>query len=110
VAIFDEDGNSSRNWFPAAALRHLGDHDRTRQFRHFGTDVLIGNFSFKHSEINAFIPSSGQLEGQSRSIPALPRAPMDARIRVGGNNGRPDVLYFSDGIDGETHGLFGAIQ
>jgi len=29
---------------------------------------------------------------------------------VGGNNGRPDVLYFSDGIDNERHGLFGAIQ
>ena len=22
----------------------------------------------------------------------------------------PDTLYFSDGIDGETHGLFGAIN
>ena len=26
-----------------------------------------------------------------------------------GNAGSPDVLYFTDGIDGETHGLFGAI-
>jgi hypothetical protein len=24
-------------------------------------------------------------------------------------NGSPNTLYFTDGIDGETHGLFGAI-
>ena len=27
----------------------------------------------------------------------------------GGNDGSPNTLYFTDGIDGETHGLFGAI-
>ena len=26
-----------------------------------------------------------------------------------GGNRRPETLYFTDGIDGETHGLFGAI-
>jgi hypothetical protein len=26
-----------------------------------------------------------------------------------GNDGSPNTLYFTDGIDGETHGLFGAI-
>jgi hypothetical protein len=28
---------------------------------------------------------------------------------VGGSNGDPNTLYFSDGINGEAHGLFGAI-
>jgi hypothetical protein len=28
---------------------------------------------------------------------------------VGGSNGDPNTLYFSDGINGETDGLFGAI-
>src|SRR5262245_35932930 len=28
---------------------------------------------------------------------------------VGGNAGSPDVLYFTDGINGEANGLFGAI-
>ncbi len=28
---------------------------------------------------------------------------------VRGSNGSPDVLYFTDGINGETAGLFGAI-
>ena len=27
-----------------------------------------------------------------------------------GSNGDPNTLYFTDGIDGETHGLFGAIS
>ena len=26
------------------------------------------------------------------------------------NNGDPNTLYFTAGIDGETHGLFGAIE
>src|SRR5262249_12821984 len=31
-------------------------------------------------------------------------------FRGGGtNNGSPNTLYFTDGIDGEAHGLFGAI-
>jgi hypothetical protein len=29
---------------------------------------------------------------------------------TGGSNGLPDTLFFTDGIDGETHGLFGAIS
>jgi hypothetical protein len=27
----------------------------------------------------------------------------------GGNDGSPNTLFFTDGIDGETHGLFGEI-
>jgi hypothetical protein len=29
---------------------------------------------------------------------------------TGGNNGSPGTLFFTDGIDGETHGLFGALN
>jgi hypothetical protein len=29
---------------------------------------------------------------------------------IGGMNGSPDTLFFTDGIDGETHGLFGALN
>jgi hypothetical protein len=29
---------------------------------------------------------------------------------IGGNNASPDTLYFADGINGETDGLFGAIS
>src|SRR5438105_15701837 len=30
-------------------------------------------------------------------------------FELGGNNGDPDTLYFTDGINGEAHGLIGAI-
>ena len=33
-----------------------------------------------------------------------------AGFRDGGSNGNPNTLYFTDGINGEMHGLFGAIQ
>jgi hypothetical protein len=29
---------------------------------------------------------------------------------TGGNNGLPDALFFTDGINGEMNGLFGAIS
>jgi hypothetical protein len=29
---------------------------------------------------------------------------------TGGSNGSPGTLFFTDGIDGETHGLFGALN
>ena len=29
---------------------------------------------------------------------------------TGGSNGSPDTLFFTDGINGETNGLFGAIN
>jgi hypothetical protein len=29
---------------------------------------------------------------------------------TGGMNGSPDTLFFTDGIDGETHGLLGALN
>ena len=66
---------------------------------------------FRSSEINAFIPSNGKLHG---TIPIDtgghgPGGLWTIDFGVGGSNGSPHVLYFSDGIDGETHGLFGAI-
>src|SRR6516164_1609636 len=112
VAIFDEDGNFIEELVAGSRLAApWGITIAPPGFRRFSNDVLVGNFSFLHSEINAFIPSNGKLHGT---------IPIDTGghgagglwtilFGVGGNNGSPNVLYFSDGIDGETHGLFGAI-
>src|SRR4029077_16156107 len=80
-------------------------------FRGFSNDVLVGNFSFLHSEINAFIPSNGKLHG---TIPidtggTPPGGLWAIEFGVGGSNGSPDVLYFADGINREMDGLFGAM-
>jgi uncharacterized protein (TIGR03118 family) len=112
VAIFDEDGNFIQELVSGSRLAApWGITIAPPGFRRFSNDVLIGNFSFLHSEINAFIPSNGKLHG---TIPidtgkATPGGLWAIEFGVGGNNGSPDVLYFADGINGETDGLFGAI-
>ena len=112
VAIFDEDGNFIKELVSGSRLAApWGITVAPPGFRRFSNDILVGNFSFKHSEINAFIPSNGTLHG---TIPIgtkghQPGGLWAIEFGVGGNNGSPDVLYFADGIDSETHGLFGAI-
>jgi uncharacterized protein (TIGR03118 family) len=81
-------------------------------FGQFSGDLLVGNFSFLHSEINAFDPQTHHFEG---TIPIFagsgntPGGLWTLTFGGGGNDGSPNTLYFTDGIQGETHGLFGAI-
>ena len=114
MAIFDENGNLlgmaavggplAAPWGIALAPGSFGE---------FGGDLLVGNFSFVASGINAFDPVTGMFEG---TIPINVGAGNTAGglwalgFGTGGNNGSPNTLYFTDGIDGETHGLFGAIN
>ena len=112
VAIFDEDGNFIQELVSGSRLAApWGITIAPPGFRRFSNDVLVGNFSFLHSEINAFIPSNGKLHG-TISIDTGGKPPgglWAIEFGVGGNNGSPDVLYFADGINGEADGLFGAI-
>jgi hypothetical protein len=81
-------------------------------FGQFSDDLLVGNFSFLHSEINAFDPQTHKFEG---TIPIFagsgntPGGLWSLTFGGGGRDGSPNTLYFTDGIVGETHGLFGAI-
>jgi uncharacterized protein (TIGR03118 family) len=85
----------------------------TTGFGQFSGDLLVGNESKINSEINAFNPVSGKFEG---TIPInvgsgnTPGALWALDFGIGGNNGSPDTLYFTDGINGQTDGLFGAIS
>jgi uncharacterized protein (TIGR03118 family) len=80
-------------------------------FGQFGGDLLVGNFSFAHSFISAFDPTTGaflgmiliNVDGQT------PGGLWALMFGTGGNNGSPNTLYFTDGINGEADGLFGAI-
>jgi uncharacterized protein (TIGR03118 family) len=82
-------------------------------FGQFGGDLLVGNFSFLASEINAFDPTTGAFIG---TIPIDPGTGQSAgglwSLAFGnaGNNGDPNTLFFTDGIDGEQHGLFGSLR
>ena len=112
VAVFDEDGNFIQELVSGSRLAApWGIAIAPPGFRRFSNDVLVGNFSFLHSEINAFIPSNGKLHG---TIPIdtggqRPGGLWALAFGESGSNGSPDVLYFSDGINGEANGLFGAI-
>jgi uncharacterized protein (TIGR03118 family) len=81
-------------------------------FGQFSGDLLVGNFSYVDSGINAFNPTTGAFEG---SIPIDVGAGNTAgglwalEFGIGGSNANPDTLFFNDGINGETDGLFGAI-
>jgi uncharacterized protein (TIGR03118 family) len=81
-------------------------------FGAFGGDLLVGNFSYVDSEINAFNPTSGAFLGTipiDVGIGNTPGGLWSLGFGMGGSNGTPSTLYFTDGIDGETHGLFAAI-
>src|SRR5258706_14328712 len=74
--------------------------------------LLVGNFSFAASEINAFDPVTGAFRG---TIPVnvgagnTPGGLWALTFGSGaGNGGAANILYFSDGGNGETDSLLGA--
>ena len=82
-------------------------------FGKFSGDLLVGNFSFLESEINAFDLQTHKFEGTipiSAGSGQTPGGLWTLTFGGGGSDGSPSTLYFTDGIDGETHGLFGAIE
>ena len=83
-------------------------------FGQFGGDLLVGNFSFVASEINAFDPLTGAFQG---TIPIdvgsgnTPGGLWALMFGSGaGNGGDANTLYFNDGINGELNGLFAALE
>lgn len=113
VAVFDEDGVMLAKLIDGSQLAApWGLALAPADFGGFSDDLMVGNFSYLHSEINAFDPMSGAFLG---TIPVDVGASNTAGglwalgFGVGGRNGASDVLYFTDGINGETDGLFAAV-
>jgi uncharacterized protein (TIGR03118 family) len=84
-------------------------------FGKFGGDLLVGNFSFEPGVadvIDAFNLTTDALVG---SIDVNPGAGQTAGglwslvFGGSGSDGTPNTLFFTDGINGETDGLFGSI-
>jgi uncharacterized protein (TIGR03118 family) len=113
VAVFDEDGNFIKQLVAGSRLAApWGITMAPPSFGRFSNHLLVGNFSYLHSEINAFDPINGSFHG---TIPISaganrPGGLWAIQFGVGGNNGSPDILYFTDGINGEADGLFAAIS
>ena len=113
VAIFDEDGNFITQLITGDRLAApWGMTLAPAGFGRFINHLLVGNFSFLNSRINAFDPTTGKFRG---TIPInvgkghTPGGLWTLEFGVGGSNGDPNTLYFSDGINSEADGLFGAI-
>jgi uncharacterized protein (TIGR03118 family) len=113
VAIFDEDGNFITQLIAGSRLAApWGIALAPAGFGRFINHLLVGNFSFLHSEINAFDPTTGKHRGTMRINVGKGNKPgglWTIDFGVGGSNGDPNTLYFTDGINGEANGLFGAI-
>jgi uncharacterized protein (TIGR03118 family) len=113
VAIFDENGAFQRMAAVGAPLAApWGITLAPASFGPFPNALLVGNFSFVASEINAFDPVTGAFLG---TIPInigsnMPGGLWALEFGTGGSNGSPNTLFFTDGINGEMDGLFGAIN
>jgi uncharacterized protein (TIGR03118 family) len=110
IAVFDESGNLLGTLIGSQLASPWGLALSSGNFG-FGNALLVGNFSFLESEINAFDPTTFAFLG---TIPIdtgshAPGGLWEIGFGSGGNNGNPNTLYFTDGIDGETNGLFAAI-
>ncbi len=81
-------------------------------FGQFSNDLLVGNFSYVDSVIDAFDPTTGALIGSIPVDPGSGQTPgglWALNFGIGGSNGSPNTLYITDGINGENDGLFAAI-
>jgi uncharacterized protein (TIGR03118 family) len=82
-------------------------------FGTFSGDLLVGNFAYGDSVVNAFDPSDGDFRGTLTD--ASGHAIMNPGLWSltfgnGVSGGDPNTLYFTAGIDSEMHGLFGSLQ
>ena len=113
VAIFDTSGNLIRTLIAGSELASpWGLTLAPAGFGDFGGDLLVGNFSFAVSEINAFDPVTGAFLGvisNSAGNPIVNSGLWALAFGNGGNGGNPNTLYFTAGINGEANGLFGSL-
>ena len=113
VAVFTESGSLLQTIVGGELAAPWGVALAPASFGEFGGDLLVGNFSFVESEINAFDPTTGAFQGTIPVNPGSGNTPgglWSLQFGIGGMNGDPNTLYFTDGINGETHGLFAAVS
>jgi uncharacterized protein (TIGR03118 family) len=114
VDVFDENGIFLQRLITGGQLASpWGIALAPAGFGEFGGDLLVGNFSFANSKIDAFDLVTGAFQG---SIPInvgagnTPGGLWGLIFGSGaGTGGASNTLYFLDGVNGETAGLFGAI-
>jgi uncharacterized protein (TIGR03118 family) len=112
VAVFSTSGAFVSQLISGSALASpWGVALAPTSFGLFGGDLLVGNFSYADSDINAFDPTTGAYVG---SIPIALGGQSAGGLWAldfgnGGSAGSSNTLYVTDGVNGETGGLFAAI-
>jgi uncharacterized protein (TIGR03118 family) len=111
VAVFTETGLLQSTIINGELAAPWGLAIAPSGFGLFSGALLVGNFSFAESEINAFDSITGAFLGSIAidTGSATAGGLWQIGFGTGGNNGDPHTLYFTDGINGERDGLFGAI-
>jgi uncharacterized protein (TIGR03118 family) len=114
VAIFDTSGVFQQQLIVGSKLASpWGIALAPAGFGAFGGDLLVGNFAFNVSEINAFNPTTGKFLGTLTDLSGdkiLNQALWSLHFGNGASGGDPNTLYFTAGINGEKDGLFGSLQ
>jgi uncharacterized protein (TIGR03437 family) len=111
IAVFDFDGNLQKHLISGGLLNApWGIAIAPSTFGAFGGALLVANFG--DGKINAFDLSAGTALGtlqDSNGNPIVNSGLWALLFGNGGNGGDKNTLYFTAGIGGLAHGLFGAI-
>ena len=115
IGVFDTSGHFIKTFASGGKLASpWGITVAPPSFGEFGGAVLVGNFSYAATEINAFDPTTGAYlgtltDGNGNTLLKGENGLWDLTFGQGGNGGVPRTLYFVAGLNDETDGLFGAI-
>jgi uncharacterized protein (TIGR03118 family) len=113
VDVFDTNGNLISRFIARGSLNSpWGLALAPADFGQFSNDLLVGNFGDGH--INVFDPNTGAALGSLQNSGGIPLQ-IDGlwSLQFPGNDaaaGASNELFFTAGIDGEAHGLFGKID
>jgi uncharacterized protein (TIGR03118 family) len=116
VAVFNLDGSSLPNTALVVGGQHLaapwGLAIAPAGFGQFAGDLLVGNFSGINLGISVFDLMNGTFEGTIPINPGSGNTSFLWALSVGNGvlGGDPNTLYFTDGLNSERDGLFGAIS
>lgn len=112
LAVFSEDGTLESSSFVADELASpWGLALAPGNWGQFGGDLLVGNFAFGDSVIDALNPTTWAVEG-TIAIDDGGQSPgglWSLAFGGGGNDGNPEMLFITDGLNGETDGLLASI-
>jgi uncharacterized protein (TIGR03118 family) len=112
VSTFDFNGNFLGRFISMGVLNSpWGITLSPASFGQFGAELLVGNFG--DGRINAFNPANGAFLGtlnDQSNNPVSIDGLWALNFGNGGSGGDVNTLYFSAGIGGEAHGIFGKLQ